>query len=209
MCNAGVHAGRHRPMEVYMRRLLWATPLLFVLISSGAWADSVNLFLYPNQGFGDNFAIEQQSRGMTVFLEGGTQTGYFDNTGYVPGSTLGGPGIVYLDIGFAQIGGVDYDLNVATGYLFMSSITLPTNGASTVTDQVMLTFGALVTTDTGQTIFVDGTSKGRITFTMGYPGVYYAGTFTTPEPGTVGLIGTGLIGIFSVARRRIGIFTRL
>jgi len=192
-----------------MRRFLWAIPLLFVLISSGARADSVTIFLAPNEGFGDNFFIVQQSRGMTVSLGGGTQTGFFDDYGYAPGSTLGGSCTVFLDYGNAQIGGVDYDLNVATGYLFMSSITLPTNGASTVTDQVMLTFGALVTTDTGQTIFVDGTSKGRITFTMGYPGVYYAGTFTTPEPGTVGLIGTGLIGIFSVARRRIGIFTRL
>src|SRR5579859_2669106 len=199
-------------MEVNMRRLLWVSPLLFVLISSGARSNSFNIYLEPNEGFGDNLAIGQQSGGMTLFLVGGTQTGFFDSFGYAPGSTLGGFGTVYLDFGTAQIGGVNYDLAVTTGSLFMSSITLPTNGASTVTDSVVLSFTASATiAATGQIINVSGSSAGKITFVMGYDGQYYAGAFTptpTPEPGTVGFIGSGLVGVLSVARRRRRIWVR-
>lgn len=191
-----------------MRRILWATSVLFILISSSAWADSVNIFLAPNYGFGDNFGIEEFSPGMIVFLGGGTQTGFFDSIGYAPGSTLGGLGTVYLDSGIVQIGGNVYNLNVTTGSLFISSITLPTNGASTFTDPVVLSFAASAPiAGTGQFINVGGTQKGTITF-YNENGLYYAGAFTTPEPGTVGLIGTGLLGIFSVAWRRLR-FTRL
>jgi hypothetical protein len=193
-----------------MRRFLWATPLLLVLISSGAWADSVSLYLAPNYGSGDNFGIEQQIGAMTVIVGGGTETGFFDGfpSEYAPGQTVGGFGTVYLDFGEAEIGGVSYDLNVTTGSLFMSSITLPTNGATTVTDLVELGFNTFATVfNTGQGISVGGSAKGTITFDLGYNGFYYAaGQFTpspAPEPGTVGLIGTGLIGIFSVARRRL------
>ncbi len=207
---ATAHAGKHKQVEVNMRRLLWVTPLLFVLISSAAWADSVNIFLAPNYGFGDNFAFAQYGGGMSVILVGGTQTGFFDSSGLAPGQTLGGygSGTVYLDFGIAQIGGVTYDLNVTTGLLSMSSITLPTNGTSNVTDPVVLSFAALATVaNTGQEIGVGGSSKGTITFYY-ENGLYYPGNFTTPEPGTVGLIGTGLIAIFSAARRRLRFSTQ-
>lgn len=191
-----------------MGRFLWAIPLLFVLISSGAWADFVKIGLGPNDGSGDNFGIEQQSNGMTVFLAGGTPVTFFNAFGYAPGSTLGGSTTVFLDFGSALIGGVSYDLLVSTGSLSMTLVTLPTNGAYTVTDPVVLSFSGFgIVTATGQGIDVGGSSNGYITFVrQGDTGLYYARDFTTvPEPGTVGLIGTGLIGIFSVARRRLRI----
>jgi len=197
-----------------MRRFLWATPLLFVLISSGARANSVSISLGVNNGLGYNFGFEEQSPGMTVFLDGGTNVFVFF-IGYAPGTTLSAfAAPVYLDDGIAQIGGVDYPLNVTTtGSLFMSSFTLPTptNGASNIAEPVVLTFTDSVTVAaTGQIINLAGSQAGKITFFLDPDGLYYAGGFTTiPEPGTVGLMGTGLIGIFSVARRRLRIFMRL
>jgi hypothetical protein len=197
-----------------MRRLLWVTPLLFVLISSAAWADTVNIFLAPNEGLGDNFGIQQQSKGMTVVLSGGTQTGFFDDTQYPPGSTFGGPCTVYLDYGAVEIGGVTYELNVGAATLNMSNFTLPTNGASSATYQVVLSFtGSGTIAETGQVINVSGSSTGNITFVKAYTGNYSPEAFapgpgTVPEPGTLGLIGTGLIAVFSVARRRLRISTQ-
>src|ERR1700739_4427564 len=135
-------AGQHRQMEaeVTMTRFLWAVPLLFVLVSSGAWADSVNIFLSPNDGSGGNFGFEQRRNGVTVILGGGAPFYFFNAFGYAPGSTLGGDTTLYLDFGTAQIGGVNYDLNMGTGDLFMSGFTLPTNGASTVIEPVGLSF---------------------------------------------------------------------
>ena len=191
-----------------MRRFLWAVPLLFALISSGALADSVSIFLIPNY-FGDNFGFEQRSAGMTVDVGGGTEIGFFDGFPfpYAPGQTVGGSGTVDLDFGTAKIGGVDHDLYVTSGSLFMSTFTLPTNGASFVTELVELSFGtSAIVLDTGQIINIGGDAKGTVTFALGYTGLYYAySQFTpapAPEPGTVVLIVTGLIGIFSVARRR-------
>ena len=146
---------------------------------------------------------------MTVDVGGGTEIGFFDGfpDGYEPGTTLGGLGTVYLDSGNAEIGGINHDLYVTTGSLFMSSFTLPTNGASFVTELVELSFGtSAVVLDTGQIINIGGDAKGTVTFALGYTGLYYAySQFTpapAPEPGTVVLIATGMIGIFSVARRR-------
>lgn len=193
-----------------MRRFLWVTPLLFVLMSSGAWADSVSFFLMPNY-FGDNFGFEQRSGGMIVDVGGGTEIGFFDGfpDGYTPGSTLGGYTTVFLDSGNVRINGVDHDLYVTTGSLFMSSFTLPTTGAPYVTELVDLSFGSLaIVLDTGQFIIMGGDQKGTITFEMGYTGLYYAyGEFTpapVPEPGSLGLIATGVIGILSLARRKLG-----
>jgi hypothetical protein len=203
-------------MEVNMRRFLWATPLLLVLISSGAWANTVSYIFYgPNQGFGDNLAFEQQKAGTILILTGGTPGDFFNSyNGYAPGSTLGGLTTVYFDSAYLQSGGFIYDVVITnTGSLFMSSFTLPTptNSTSVIWEPVELSFtGSYTYAATGQTVNVGGTWVGTIPFEFGYGGVYYAGGFTAvPEPGAIGLMGTGLIGIFSVARRRLGIFMRL
>lgn len=66
-------------------------------------------------------------------------------------------------------------------------------------------FGATgINFDTGQTIGVGGGAFGSISFFRGLDGLYYASPFEqVPEPGTLELIGTGLMGIVAVARKRL------
>jgi hypothetical protein len=192
-------------MEVNMKRLLWATPLLLVLISTSAWADSFSIAFGPNDGLGDNFFVEQQSSGMTVYLVGGTPFEFFNSLGYAPGSTLGGFTEAFLDGGGAEIDGVDYEVEGSSSSLLMTTFTLPTNGVSTVTEAVTLVFdGSAIIVDTDQVLGVYGSATGAITFSR-IDGLYFAGGFATPEPGTIELIAIGLFGIFSLARRRLRI----
>jgi hypothetical protein len=52
---------------------------------------------------------------------------------------------------------------------------------------------------------LSGFASGHIDFHLAeFNGLYYAGEgFATPEPGTLGLIGTGLLGVLTLARGRL------
>jgi PEP-CTERM motif len=103
------------------------------------------------------------------------------------------------------VGGQQLEFFFYPGSIFMTPFTLPTNGAD---------FRALVNInfsisgfnfDTGQTIFLEGGSSGAISFSFSPPtGLYYAGSFVeAPEPGTLELLGSGLIGIAALVRKRL------
>ena len=89
--------------------------------------------------------------------------------------------------------------------IFISSFTLPTNGTS-FTQFVEVSFTAMgISFDTGQTIELGGGASGNISFYFSpNTGLYYPGDFVqAPEPGTLGLIGIGIIGILGSARKRL------
>lgn len=193
-----------------MKRLLWVTPMLFVLMSGGAFADTI-IFLTPNDGTGDNFAFLQRGGGVVIGIDGGTPVDFYNFAGYAPGSTFGGETDVFFSGGFAQVGGKSYDIDFGgPGTLFLSSITFPTNGKD-FTVRVGLHFSALVIIpDTGQTFDGSGGALGKMSFQFNaFDGLYYPDssgfTTITPEPGTLGLMGTGLIGILALARRKLSI----
>jgi hypothetical protein len=195
-----------------MQRFLWATPMLFLLMSGSAFASSVStfIFLQPNDGSGDNFGFFQQGGGVIIGIGGGTPYDFFNIDGYAPGSTLGGSTDVFLSSGFVQFGGNFHDLDFSgPGTLFLSSFTLPTNGKD-FTAPVEVDFSAFATiADTGQPLDVSGGRSGKMTFHF-FDGFYYASGFTVvPEPGTLGLMGTGLISILALARKRLSILKLL
>jgi PEP-CTERM motif len=190
-----------------MKRFLWTMPMLFVVLSASAFASSVTIGLSPNNGSGDNFAFLQ---GLDVGISGGTAFEYFNTQGYAPGSTLGGTTDVFFSSGFVQIGGTTYDLLfTGPGTLFVSSFTLPANGGKNFAIQAFASFSAqaqIFVNGQPQLIGLGGGAPGLMTFTWDpSSGLFFANpvVFTTaPEPGTLGLMGTGLISMLGLARRK-------
>ena len=191
-----------------MKRFLLLTPILFVLLSAGAFADSVRIFFLPNDGSGDNFGFIQKGVGTFTSVVGGAPFDFFSAFGYAPGTTLGGGTDLFISGGFAQFGGNSYELSpTSLGTLFLSTFTLPTNGKDFVKFPVEIAFSApMMIIDTGEPFDVSGGARGTIIFSRGQDGLYYARAFAqAPEPGTLGLMGTGLIGILALVRKRLRI----
>ncbi len=178
--------------------------LFLTLISSTAFADHV--YLIPNDGSGDNFGFIGYMNGHPLELDGGTSYDFFGEGGYAPGSGFGGGGTVYLYPAEVWINGapMEFGFPQDRSFIFMSSITLPTNG-SNFTIPWQIGFSATgVNFDTGQTVQLGGSGNGKLSFFYNsVTGLYYPGSFVqTPEPGTVGLLGAGIIGILASARKR-------
>ena len=182
-----------------MKRFLWASPMLFLALSVSAFANStmggITIGLGPNDGSGDNFVFLQ---GNDIFIDGGTPFGFFNNQGYPPGSTLGGGTQVFFDNGTIKIGGITYDLLfTGPGTLFISPFTVPSNGQALTF--VSFSAQALVYVN-GQPLLLNLGGSASWLFSAN------SGIFTTtPEPGTLGLMGTGLIGVLGFARKKLRI----
>ena len=191
-----------------MKRLLLLLSILFVtLMSSTAFAD--HLYLIPNDGSGGNFGFVGYMNGHPLFLDGGTPASFFGaDVGYAPGSIFGGSDTLYLYSTTIWIDGVplEFGFNQNDSTIFISSVAMPTNGRDFFTAFVQVDFFAIgINFDTGQTVQVGGGAFGKIPFYYApFTGLYYPGDFMqTPEPGMLGLVGTGIIGILALTRNRL------
>ncbi|MGC2193056.1 MAG: PEP-CTERM sorting domain-containing protein [Terriglobales bacterium] len=188
--------------------LLPLSVLCVTLVSSTAFAD--HIYLSPGT---DNFGFVGEMNGHQFFLSGGTPSDFFNANGYAPGSMLGGGTTLFLNPAEVWINGVatEFVFPPTDAGLGMSSITLPTDGRSTYTVPVQIGFSAAgINVETGQTIQLGADASGWITFDRGFDSeLYYPSAFVqapvaqVPEPCTLGLIGTGIIGIMASARKRL------
>jgi hypothetical protein len=186
-----------------MRRLLSLLFLVVSLISVPAFADGLTLF--ANSGAGDNFGYVSGS----LHLSGGTDPYFLYAGGYPAGMTVGGGGTLYLYSTVIPVNGVSLEFFFNPGSIFMTTIQLPTNGRDFIAP-VDISFEATgFNFDTEQTISVSGGGSGWIGFSYSN-GYYYPSDFVqgpppkvVPEPATLGLIGTGIIGILASARKRL------
>ena len=196
-----------------MKRFLWALPTFLLVFCTCALADSITIGLSPNNGTGDNFGFSLSQPGFAVSIDGGTGVDFFNDQGYAPGTTFGGATTVFFSAGTVQIGDNTFDLGFTGGTLFLSSFTLPANNQNfSIQVQAGFSTSAFFFDADGQfqTIDISGGAPGTMTFTWDPSlGLYFAqpAVFTTavvtPEPGTLGLMGTGLVSVLALARRKL------
>jgi hypothetical protein len=180
-----------------MKHSLSLTLLFVALLSVSAFGD--HLYLAPNC-CGDNFAYAYGS----LILSGGTDPSFLSADGYTPGYMVTGGGTLYLNSIFLPVNGQQLEFFFYPGSISMTPFTLPTNG-SDFRVLVDINFSVNgVNYDTGQTIFLQGGSSGAISFAFSPAnGLYYPSPFVeAPEPGTLGLVATGFVGIVPLVRKR-------
>jgi hypothetical protein len=198
-----------------MTRFILRALLLCSLVSTAAFADSVTIFLSPNNGSGDNFGFQLLGAGYSILGGGGLPYANFNDgpPGYAPGSTVDISGPLFFDFGMATIGASSDEVDFMVGSLSASPITLPTDGLD-FTGLFGISFDASGTFFmTGKPISVSGDAQGFITFEYLNGGYYPEGlTFTgvgrvspaivTPEPSTWTLIGSGLLWVMARVRKK-------
>jgi hypothetical protein len=186
-----------------MRDFLSVSLLFVSLMSATAFAD--HLYLYPNSGSGDNFAYVSRVNGHPFILSGGADYFFFGDVGYQPGWRLGGDGGLFLYSTVVWIDGIPMEFFFSSGTISMTSFTLPTNGRDFRVPVDISFFASGFNFDTGDTINVGGGARGSVSFYFSN-GLYYPNAFEeAPEPGTLALIGTGLMGIAAFVRKRVNL----
>jgi hypothetical protein len=215
-----------------MKRLTWTIALLPLAGAPCTYAQSIPVtqsFGFGTNVVGDNLGSTLTGPGVNLFAGGGTDcpwcdSGFLYNT---PGSSLNPSTQIFYDYvqGSLTVGGQTYcqdgvECSFYTQGIFASrSITFPTNGQNfTVTIPVGLdSITVDVTPLTAPDFFVTlNPSGGDLTLTFDFvpalpngPPAYYAfaqGTFpatvSTPEPGPLGLMAAGLVGILGLGLKR-------
>jgi hypothetical protein len=192
--------GRYWIGAVTMRRLVLAILSLCLLMSASAFAGTI-IGLIPNDGSGDNFGFRTYGPGYSISGDGGIPFDAFNDfpPGYAPGSTFGIAAPIFFADGFACLGPNCSDVGFTDGSVFVSPFTLPTNGKSfrAFVDVGFSASGIFLST--GDNIFASGDAVGYIDFFYFNGGYYPSGFTEVPEPNTVALLATGLLGI--VGRR--------
>jgi hypothetical protein len=189
-----------------MHRTLWTITILLALSALG-FADTIINFV-PNDGSGDNFGATQRSGGTTIGLDAGTDPSYFSAEPYQPGTQIGGVTTLFVGGGFIRMNGVTKGLDgFERGSLTMTTFTLPTNGKDVTIPVTIEFFASLIDPDTGAVFDLGGSANGKIRFHFS-DGVYFASAFTTvPEPGTMGLVISGMIGILAFTSKKLNRFS--
>lgn len=204
-----------------MKLVLRILPTVFALISITAFADTLranlnaNVGIGPNDGFGDNVGVNLFGQGVSISTSGGTPLFWFDlGQQNFPGDSGLGPITIMWDSGFLQIGSNSYDFDqfeLSPTFLDVPVITFPTNGKDFTVTVAPFAWDLAGTIDPNAGCpssgcnFAFESKPGALSFSfVFFDGAYSpsSASFVTPEPGTLGLMAAGVLGILGVFKKR-------
>jgi hypothetical protein len=212
-----------------MKRFKWTIAILLVALMPCAYADAISNFTIvqitvsvgPNNGTGDNLHFTLIGPGTNIAGTGGIACFDWCSTlnPVSPGQVFPGFGQIFIEFfSNAMVGGKNYDptkdIAFSSGFFIdsLGSITLPANG-SDVTACLPARAQSPITGFVGEgptftQMNLNLPAGGSFCTTWNFAGGQYTfvhGNFsvsTVPEPGTLYLMGSGLVAVFGAALRK-------
>ena len=194
-----------------MKRFLWGIAVLLTVVGQWAYADSIPtfhitealMFMGPNDGSGDNVGFTFTGPGVRITGTGGM--GCFDwCSGLISDTSIANTSQIYVSsFDTAILGGKTYEVGIFDLFDGSGGLNALTSGIAG-SDTGSFQFNLTLPTDGSWGLHFAQTvdQNGNPAFYFTHGSFRATAPLPTPEPATVGLMLTGIVGIAGVVKRK-------